>query len=229
MKTSVLIVEDDRDLGNLLRQYLELNQFRVDRVYNGEEAMERLKTNCYDILVLDVMMPKEDGFALARKIRRDHPRQAFLFVTARKQREDILQGLQLGADDYITKPFDADELILRINNILRRTKSVLVDPVIYEIGIFRFDPANLLLRSSSSETVLTEKEAALLEYLYKKKNELVTRKEILQKLWGEADFFNGRSMDVFVSRLRKYLSKEERVKIDSVRGVGFRMTVKDNL
>ncbi len=225
MKVSVLIVEDDRDLGNLLKQYLELNQFRADRVFNGEEARAALKQEQYDILVLDVMMPKEDGFTLAKQIRQQYPEQAFLFVTARKQKDDILNGLKLGADDYITKPFDADELILRITNILRRTKPVVAKDIC-EIGIYRFDPKNLLLISPTVEKILTEKEAALLLYLNTRRNELVPRKEILTTLWGEPDFFNGRSMDVFVSRLRKYLAEDGTIQIDSIRGVGFRMVIK---
>lgn len=225
MKVSVLIVEDDQDLGNLLKQYLELNQFRADRVFNGEEARAVLKQKQYDILVLDVMMPKEDGFTLAKQIRQQYPEQAFLFVTARKQKDDILNGLKLGADDYITKPFDADELILRITNILRRAKPAITKDI-YEIGIYRFDPKNLLLISPTVEKILTEKEAALLLYLNTRRNELVPRKEILTTLWGEPDFFNGRSMDVFVSRLRKYLAEDGTIQIDSIRGVGFRMIIK---
>lgn len=225
MKVSVLIVEDDQDLGNLLKQYLELNQFRADRVFNGEEARAVLKQKQYDILVLDVMMPKEDGFTLAKQIRQQYPEQAFLFVTARKQKDDILNGLKLGADDYITKPFDADELILRITNILRRAKPAITKDI-YEIGIYRFDPKNLLLISPTVEKILTEKEAALLLYLNTRRNELVPRKEILTILWGEPDFFNGRSMDVFVSRLRKYLAEDGTIQIDSIRGVGFRMIIK---
>lgn len=224
MKISVLIVEDDQDLGNLLKQYLELNQFRADRVFNGEEARAALKQQQYDILVLDVMMPKEDGFTLAKQIKQQYPEQAFLFVTARKQKDDILNGLKLGADDYITKPFDADELILRITNILRRVKPAAAKDI-HEIGLYRFDPKNLLLVSPTVEKILTEKEAALLLYLNTRRNELVSRKEILTTLWGEPDFFNGRSMDVFVSRLRKYLAEDQAIQIDSIRGVGFRMIV----
>lgn len=226
MKISVLIVEDDRDLGNLLKQYLELNRFRVERVFNGEEARAALKNGVYDILMLDVMMPKEDGFTLARQIKQQYPEQAFLFVTARRQKEDILNGLKLGADDYITKPFDADELILRISNILRRAKPAAVAKDIYEIGMYRFAPKNLLLVSPVTEKILTEKEAALLLYLHERRNELVSRKEILVALWGEPDFFNGRSMDVFVSRLRKHLAEDPSILIDSVRGVGFRLVIK---
>lgn len=223
----ILIVEDDLDLGNLLKQYLELNQFQVHRVFNGVEARAELKQNFYDILVLDVMMPQEDGFTLAEKLQKTHPDLPFLFVTARKLKEDVLTGLKLGADDYITKPFDADELILRIQNILKRKSSPKVQevtkkPEIYSIGKFKFEPENLILKTEKTERTLTEKEAQLLSFLYQHRDRIIKREEVLNHLWEEADFFTGRSLDVFISRLRKYLSEDNSVQIESIRGVGFR-------
>lgn len=222
----VLIVEDDLDLGNLLKQYLELNNFQVHRVFDGIEAREDLKSNEYDIAILDVMMPREDGFELAQKLQIQHPNLPFLFVTARKMKEDVLTGLKLGADDYITKPFDADELILRIKNILKR-KQTTVPPKIetYQIGIFTFEPENFALISTHSTKTLTEKEVQLLSYFIQHKNQLIKRSDVLSHLWEEADFFSGRSLDVFVSRLRKYLSEDSSIQIESVRGVGFRFLV----
>lgn len=225
MKSRILIVEDDRDLGNLLRQYLELNGFEVMRVFDGLEARRILQTQSYHILIVDVMMPNEDGFALAQHLRGQYPGQAFLFVTARNRQEDILQGLRLGAEDYITKPFDADELILRVNNIIRRTKQNDVTDDEYSIGLFRFQRTNLMLISPTGKKTLTGKEAALLHYLYIHRNELISRQDVLANLWGEPDFFNGRSMDVFISRLRKYLSEDTSIRIDSIRGTGFRFTI----
>jgi len=225
VKSQVLIVEDDRDLGNLLRQYLELHGFEVTRVFDGLEARRILQTQSYHILILDVMMPNEDGFALARHLKGQYPDQAFLFVTARNRKEDILHGLRLGAEDYITKPFDADELILRVNNIIRRTKQNNRTDVEYSIGMFRFQRNNLLLISPTEEKTLTEKEAGLLHYLYTHRNELISREEVLLTLWGEPDFFNGRSMDVFISRLRKYLSEDASIRIESMRGAGFRFMI----
>jgi len=220
---NVLIVEDDLDLGNLLRQYLELNKFRVHRVFNGVEAREELKQNNYDILILDVMMPKEDGFTLATKLQNSYPDLPFLFVTARKMKEDILTGLKLGADDYITKPFDADELVLRIQNILRRKKKPEISkPEIYSFGKFTFEPGNLMLKTEKSERILTEKETQLLSFLIQHKDRIIKREEVLNHLWNEADFFSGRSLDVFISRLRKYLSEDSSIQIESIRGVGFR-------
>lgn len=222
----VLIVEDDLDLGALLKQYLELNKFQAHRVFNGIEARETLKKDNYNILILDVMMPKEDGFALAKKLKTQYPNLPFLFVTARKMKEDILTGLKLGADDYITKPFDADELILRIQNILKR-KSLFqeIKTEKYIIGKYIFEPKNLLLKASAFEKILTEKEAQLLEYLYKNKDCVIRREDILNHLWEETDFFSGRSLDVFISRLRKYLSEDKSIQIESLRSVGYRFII----
>lgn len=220
----VLIVEDDLDLGNLLRQYLELNGFEARRVFDGTEARKELQNQSFDIAVLDVMMPNEDGFELASKMKNSHPHLPFLFVTARKMKEDILHGLKLGADDYIIKPFDADELILRIQNILKRNPSDKVETV-YRFGKFLFSPSELSLKTEDSERILTEKEARLLCYLYNHKNQLIKREEILNHLWEETDFFSGRSLDVFISRLRKYLAQDKSIHIESIRGVGFRFLV----
>lgn len=222
-KIRVLIAEDDLDLGNLLKQYLELNGFEVIRVYNGEEARAEMKINSYDIMIIDVMMPKEDGFTLAARLKQLYPEMPFLFVTARKLKEDVLQGLRLGADDYIVKPFDVDELILRMQNILSRSKPDLKkQDETFEVGLYHFDPANLKLSSPETEKTLTEKEAKLLEYLCRHPNQLIKRKDILDLLWSGSDFFNGRSMDVFITRLRKHLSADPSIQIESIRGVGFR-------
>jgi DNA-binding response OmpR family regulator len=223
MKVKVLIVEDDTDLGNVLKQYLELNDFEAYRTFNGVEAREELRRNSYDILVIDVMMPKEDGFTLAEKIGQSNPGLPFLFLTARKLKADVLQGLKLGADDYILKPFDADELILRIQNILRRTgQQIPSAKQSVQIGLYRFEPMNLQLSSAYTQKTLTEKEAQLLLYLYQHRNRLIKRNEILEHLWPEPDFFSGRSMDVFITRLRKLLAEDSNLQIESIRGVGFR-------
>ncbi len=223
MKNKVLIVEDDADLGNLLKQYLELNAFLACHVYNGEEARKELRTNLYEILIIDVMMPGEDGFTLAKALRQQYPQIPLLFVTARKMKEDILYGLKLGADDYIIKPFDADELILRMQNILRRSwpQPEMISGVI-QIGLYTFDPKNLKLSSAAKEKTLTEKESLLLLYFYQHQNKLIKRNEILAHLWDEPNFFNGRSMDVFITRLRKHLAEDRNIKIESLRGIGFK-------
>jgi DNA-binding response OmpR family regulator len=230
MSTKVLIVEDDVDLGPLLSQYLKINDFHTSLVCNGVEAMAALGQQQYDILIIDVIMPEEDGFQFAKKLVKVYPGLPFLFVTARKMKEDVMKGLSLGADDYIIKPFDADELILRLKNILKRSKNALqnTDDII-SIGNYYFDPANLRLKSSSTEHLLTEKEAQLLHYFCKHQDELIKRNDILDNLWEESDFFKGRSMDVFISRLRKYLVDDPSIHIESVRGVGFRFSVKHDV
>ena len=228
MSASILIVEDDIDLGHLLQQYLRLNHFQARQVFNGVEARAALLQQRYDVLIIDVMMPQEDGFQLAEKLVRNYPELPFLFVTARKMQEDVIQGLTLGAEDYIVKPFDADELILRLKNILKRSRNTPeVQQRIFAIGNYQFDPQNMHLSIHSSSVLLTEKESQLLHYLCIHQNRLIKRTDILSYLWKEADFFNGRSMDVFISRLRKYLAEDPNVQIENVRGVGFRFLVKD--
>ncbi len=228
MSIKILIVEDDDDLGNLLKQYLELNNFYAHRVYNGIEAREELHRASYHILIIDVMMPKEDGFTLAEKLAVTYPHLPFLFVTARKMKEDIIYGLKLGADDYILKPFDADELIQRVRNILRRTQNMIqVAEEIIQIGIYKFEPHNLTLSETKSQRILTEKESSLLQYLCQHQNQVIRRNDILNHLWKESDFFNGRSMDVFISRLRKYLAGDSTIHIESIRSIGFRFFIDD--
>lgn len=226
MKIKILIVEDDTDLGNLLKLYLEFNGFDVHRVNNGREARKALKVDVYNIVVLDVTMPVENGFSVAEHIAEAHPSLPFIFVTARKMKEDVLKGLKLGADDYIVKPFDADELILRIQNILKRTEK---EPVNrnqqISIGRYEFNPAELTLISASGEQLLTEKEAQLLLYLWERKGQLIKRESILDELWREVDYFNGRSMDVFISKLRKYLSGDPNIHIKSIRSIGYRFRI----
>ena len=226
MKTKVLIVEDDMDLGDLLSRYLTLNGFFSHRVFNGAEAREELNRNTYSILIIDVMMPVEDGFSFAAYLSEKHPELPFLLVTARKLKEDILFGLRLGADDYIVKPFDVDELILRVRNILKRNKPI--DPVMtgmIQLGRSRFDVENLTLIVGSMEKILTEKEAGLLKYLYDHRDQLIKRTDVLGALWQEQDFFSGRSLDVFIVRLRKLLVDDETVSIESIRGVGYRFRI----
>lgn len=226
MKTKILIVEDDVDLGQLLGQYLDMNGFEARRVYNGEEAIADLKNNNYDLVILDVMMPKDDGFSLAEKLTSYYPALPFLFVTAKKMKADILHGLQLGAEDYIIKPFDADELVLRMHNILKRVKKNVKDiSDRISIGRYWYDHKNLKLSSPDGVRILTDKEAQLLHYLCTHRDQLVKREEILAYLWKEPDFFSGRSMDVFISRLRKYLSGDPAVHLDSVRGMGYQFYV----
>lgn len=224
MKYSLLLVEDDEDLAAHLAQYLQIRGFLVDRAGDGLVARQYLQEKQYDLLLVDIMMPKEDGFSLALHLKSDHPQTPFLFLTARNQKQDVLKGLGLGADDYITKPFDVEELVLRLQNILKRSRGNSPEPEAYKIGSYNLDFNNLSLAGPSGHRALTDKEARLLKLLCLNKGHLINREKVLREIWGEPDFFNGRSLDVFVSRLRKYLSEDPRVQLESIRGVGFRLS-----
>ncbi len=228
MKIKVLLVEDDPDFGNMLKQYLELFDFEVTRVYDGEQAWEMLEKNRFDIGVLDVMMPKMDGFSLAKRIKARYPTLPFIFLTAKKLKEDMIQGLKLGADDYIVKPFDADILVLKLKNIFNRSQiTTPPTPTHIQIGQYTLISDSLMLQSPTQNHRLTEKEMQLLLFLYEHRNRVVKRDDILKAVWSESDFFTGRSMDVFVSRLRKYLKEDMNISIKSIRGVGLEFAVKN--
>lgn len=215
----VLIAEDDRDFGNILAQYVTISGFDVTLARDGKEAWEEFNSNRPDICVLDVMMPEMDGFTLAEKIKQAAPEMPFIFLTARSLKEDIVKGLKLGADDYITKPFDPEVLILRINNILKRAYSTVNDEYHISKSVLRFNTLELI--SGKNKEKLTLKEAQLLRYFILNKNKILTREDILTEIWGEDDYFLGRSMDVFISRLRKYLSDDKGIDLRTVRGTGF--------
>jgi DNA-binding response OmpR family regulator len=221
--THILLAEDDFDFATILKQYLEISGFQVTWAKNGVEALVIFNDNDnIDICILDVMMPQMDGFMLAEKIIAINPEMPFLFLTAKSLKEDKIKGLKLGADDYILKPCEADELVLRLQNILKRTQSSnLKLTEIIAIGKYQFDYLNQQLIHLKKTQRLTEKEAQLLLYLLQNKNGLIKREAILNTIWGNDDFFSGRSMDVFVSRLRKYFSEDSNIKIESIRGLGF--------
>ncbi|MGQ9619365.1 MAG: response regulator transcription factor [Bacteroidales bacterium] len=215
----VLIAEDDRDFGNVLAQYVTISGFEVTLARDGKEAWELFNKERPDICVLDVMMPEMDGFTLAEKIKHTAPEMPFIFLTAKSLKEDIVKGLKLGADDYITKPFDPEVLILRINNILKRAYSSVNDEYRISGSVLKFNTLELI--SGKKKEKLTLKEAQLLRYFIMNKNKILTREDILTEIWGEDDYFLGRSMDVFISRLRKYLAEDKGVDIRTIRGTGF--------
>ena len=215
----LLLVEDDVDLGNVLSQFLEMQGFSVILARTGEKGFEIFNSNNIDLCILDIMLPGMDGHTLARKIKAKIKTMPLLFLTARNTKDDIIKGLRLGADDYICKPFEPEELVLRIRNILRRTGNSYSDGI--KIGKLNFKFDQLLISGYGKKYKLTLKEAELFRYLLQNKNKVVKREEILVKLWGENDYFMGRSMDVFISRLRKYLKPEKAVKLETIRGVGF--------
>lgn len=215
----VLLAEDDRDFGNILSQYVTINGYDVILARDGNEAWEMFHKEKPDICVLDVMMPEMDGFSLGEKIKNESPDLPVIFLTAKSLKEDIVRGLKIGADDYITKPFDPEVLILKINNILKRVYSSSNDE--FKICDTTLNYNTLELLCSKSKEKLTLKEAQLLKYFIINKNKILTREDILTEIWGEDDYFLGRSMDVFVSRLRKYLSEDKNIDIRTVRGTGF--------
>jgi DNA-binding response OmpR family regulator len=215
----VLIAEDDRDFGNILTQYVTISGFDVTLGRDGKEAWELFTRSKPDICVLDVMMPEMDGFTLAEKIKEAQPDLPVIFLTAKSLKEDIVRGLKIGADDYITKPFDPEVLILRINNILKRAYSSANDEFKISNTVLKYNTLELI--SGSSKEKLTLKEAQLLKFFIVNKNKILAREDILTEIWGEDDYFLGRSMDVFISRLRKYISEDKNIDIRTVRGTGF--------
>lgn len=226
----VLLAEDDLDFADVLKQYLELYNYQITWAKDGEEAFSLFQKEIFDICVFDVMMPKMDGFTLAEKIININPETPFIFLTARKLKEDKLKGLQLGADDYIVKPFEADELVLRLNNILKRgaqKNQVTISDNEITIGNYVFEPNRLELKLNDHTQRLTEKEVALILFFLKNKNHLIKRNDILQSVWGNEDFFSGRSMDVFISRIRKYFSGDSRITIESIRNVGIEFKIQN--
>lgn len=228
MEKHVLLAEDDEDLRNVLSQYLTVFDFKVTSAQDGAEALILFDEDTFDVCVFDVMMPKMDGFTLAEKIIEKSPETAFVFLTARNLKEDKIRGLKLGADDYIEKPFEADELVLRLNNILKRSnKKIRLDDedTIFRIGNYTLDSERLTLTHGEDTQNVTKRESELIQYLFRNKNEVVKREQILSNVWGSSDFFSGRSMDVFISRLRKYFKDDPTISIESKRGVGLEFKV----
>lgn len=222
MRNHILLVEDDLDLGLVLKQYLQFSGFEVIWFSNPLEAVENLATlENIQLAIIDVMMPEMNGFDLS-KIISERSKIPFLFLTAKVQSIDRILGLKLGADDYIAKPCEPEELLLRVKNILKREqKSELSQSV--AIGKYSFLPSQYQIVFNDKTYTITEKETELLILLSQNNHKVVNRKEILEKLWGENDYFLGRSLDVFMTRLRKYFKEDERIKFDSVRGIGFKV------
>ena len=222
MKAHLLYVEDDESLSFVTKDHLELQGYQITHCPDGTTASKAINEGSFDLCLLDVMLPGIDGFGLAKQIRAKNVDVPILFLTAKSLKEDRLHGLRLGADDYITKPFSIEELILKIEVFLRRSKTVNnTQPQIYDIGKYSFNYKNLELKIGENTRRLTQKEGNLLQYLLQHKNQLAKRSDILETIWGENDYFLGRSLDVFISRLRKYLKEDENIKIENVHGVGF--------
>lgn len=221
-KVKVLLAEDEASLGMIVKESLETRNFEVYHAQNGEEALEMYNTKQPDVLVLDVMMPKKDGFTLAQEIRQKNKYIPIIFLTAKSQTSDVLEGFQMGGNDYLKKPFSMEELIVRINALLDRVQlKSNVEQI--EIGEYSFNFTKQTLHFKEHTEQLTHREAELLFYLFEKKNEVLDRSFILNKLWGNDDFFNARSMDVFISKLRKKLKSDENIQILNVRGFGYKL------
>ncbi len=224
MKAHLLYVEDDESLSFVTRDNLELQGYQITACDDGEKALEIIRNQTFDLCILDVMLPEVDGFTLAEEIRKKDTEVPIIFLTAKSLKEDKIRGLKLGGDDYITKPFSIEELILKIEIFLKRSKiHTPVQETEFSIGQYHFDYKNLSLQLNDTEKSLTQKEADLLRYFAEHKNEVLKRSDILEKIWGEDDYFMGRSLDVFISRLRKYLKGDENLKIENIHGVGFRL------
>ncbi len=221
MKTKLILIEDDQDLGTVLKQYLEFSDFEVTWFDHPQKLLKEIESlKSVQLIIFDVMLPEIDGFSLAKKLA-ETITIPYLFLTAKAQSFDRVLGLKLGADDYITKPCDPEELVLRIKNILKRNQPVLEELI--KIGTYVFNRNQLQLSYQEEKFQLTEKEAELLSFLIQNNQKLVSRKEILEKIWGENDYFMGRSLDVFMTRLRKYFQHDEMIKFESVRGIGFKI------
>ncbi len=235
MKAKILLVEDDINLGDVLRDYLELQDYEVVKALNGKEGLQVYNSQPFDLLLLDVMLPLMDGFTLAAEIRELNRQVPIIFLTARGQMEDRVTGFKAGCDDYLTKPFSSEELELRIGAVLRRcqkqesmAENGNSEPTkVFQLGNYIFDSGNQELRIADKRISLTTKEVELLRVLYNHKNQLVTRETALKSVWGINDYFIGRSMDVFITKLRKYLKLDPNISIVNVHGTGFRLEVKE--
>tara|TARA_X000000950_G_C13765708_1_gene598775 strand:+ start:104 stop:781 length:678 start_codon:yes stop_codon:yes gene_type:complete len=221
-KIKVLLAEDEASLGMIVKESLETRNFVVYHAENGEEAYQIYQTEQPDILVLDVMMPKKDGFTLAQEIRQENKNIPIIFLTAKSQTSDVLEGFSIGGNDYLKKPFSMEELIVRIKALLNRIE-LKTNLETLKIGEYIFNFTKQTLVHLNTTETLTHREAQLLFYLFEKKNEVLDRTFILNKLWGNDDFFNARSMDVFISKLRKKLKQDTNIKILNVRGFGYKL------
>ncbi len=223
----IFLVEDDLSFGSVLKSYLELNDFSVDWVDDGKFAVDHFRKGAFDICILDVMLPHVDGFTIAGEIRAINNVVPIIFLTARKLKDDVLKGYGAGGDDYITKPFDTDILLAKIRAILARRDVQTGTRDIFEIGKFIFNARLRTLTTGDDEKKLSPKEAQLLELLAVNPNALISREMALKKIWGADDYFTARSMDVYITKLRKILSDDPRLNIKNIHGAGFQLIVKE--
>ncbi len=225
---NILLAEDDRNLGSILTSYLQAKGYPTTLCVNGQEALETYQKGSFNFLIVDVMMPVMDGFTLAKTIRETNQEIPIIFLTAKSMQEDKLKGFQAGADDYLTKPFNMEELLARIQAILRRTDTsgVKSNDGIYTIGNMAYDFNRQILKIGDNEQKLTSKEAGLLKILCENANDVVDRSQALKEIWHDDSYFNARSMDVYIAKLRKYLKADPNVELINVHGVGFKLVTK---
>lgn len=231
MGNKILLVEDDQNFGDVLRSYLEMNDFEVTLATDGEAGLEAFNKDTFDLTITDVMMPKKDGFTMAKEIRGINKEIPIIFLTAKTLKEDVLEGFKLGGDDYITKPFNSEELLFRVKAVLRRSakpEENLEDQREFIIGNYHFDYALRILTYKVDGTTdkLSPKEAQLLRLFCFRINDVLQRSEALTKIWEDDNYFTARSMDVFITKIRKYLSKDDNIEIENIHGNGFRMYLK---
>ncbi len=226
-KYKILLCEDDSNLGLVLKNYLELNEYEVTLERDGRLGLGAFQREKFDLCLLDVMMPNVDGFTLAEEIRDIDPDVPLFFLSAKTLKEDILHGYRLGADDYITKPFDSDVLMHKIKAIIKRNEedNKVTDNLEFELGDYHFNPKLRELKYKENTHILSPKENELLKMLAEHKNDLLTREKALKKIWGSDTYFNGRSMDVYIAKLRKYLKEDTSIEIVNIHGNGFRLVV----
>jgi DNA-binding response OmpR family regulator len=231
-KATILLVEDDKNLGFVIKDFLNESGYRVELAENGQTAISMFASVGFDIILLDIMLPIKDGFTVAEEIRKKDSHIPIIFLTARALKEDKVRGFKIGGDDYITKPFSTEELLLRIEAILRRTKGsnqqVVVEQEFFNIGKYKFDSSNQLIILDGVPRNLTRKEADVLRLLCINKNQLVRREFALKLIWGEDDYFMGRSMDVYITKLRKILKDDPNINIQNIHRTGFKLEVKEN-
>lgn len=222
----ILYTEDDETLAFLTKDNLEQNNYEVIHCTNGKSGLETFKNEDFDICIFDIMMPKMDGFELAEEVRKIDNDVPIIFLSAKTLKEDRIKGLRLGADDYLVKPFSIEELILKIEVFLKRSqKNNKVEKSVYKIGKYQFDTKNFILFNEEEKVGLTQREAELLKLFIDNKNLVLKREQILTALWGTDDYFMGRSLDVFISRLRKILANEKGISIENLHGIGFRFSI----
>ena len=228
MKTKILLVEDEKNFAAVLKDYLQMNDFDVTLAEDGELGIDAFRKEKFDLCIADVMMPKKDGFSLVTEIKLLNKDVPVIFLTAKSMRDDVLRGYKLGADDYILKPFDTEVLLFKIRAILNRKQSLVTDqPTFFELGKLKFDyKLRTIINFSGTETKLSPKEAELLNLLCLHKNDVLPKEKALKQIWKEDNYFTGRSMDVYIAKLRKFLLDDEALEIVNLHGNGYRLVVK---